>query len=177
MMEHTAFVPIVNTKGDVIGRSLAVDAINRKNEYINPVVRIAVSHNGMLYLRPRPQRCILERGKTDIPMECYLLYGETLEQSIVRLMKQAFPQAPIQDLQFNIMYHFENKVTNRLIYLFLIEIEDDNLLRDKQIKDGKLWTFQQIEHNLGKNFFSCCFENEYEHLKEVICTKEKYKEF
>ena len=167
VMEHTAFVPIVNTKGDVIGRSLAVDAINKKNEYINPVVRIAVSHNGMLYLRPRPQRCILDRGKTDIPMECYLLYGETLEQGIVRLVRQAFPQAPIQDLQFNIMYHFENKVTNRLIYLFILDVEDDNLLRDKQVKDGKLWTFQQIEHNLGKNFFSCCFENEYEHLKDV----------
>ena len=154
-----------------------MDAINKKNEYINPVVRIAVSHNGMLYLRPRPQRCILDRGKTDIPMECYLLYGETLEQGIVRLVRQAFPQAPIQDLQFNIMYHFENKVTNRLIYLFILDVEDDNLLRDKQVKDGKLWTFQQIEHNLGKNFFSCCFENEYEHLKEVICTREKYKEF
>lgn len=63
VMEHTAFVPIVNTKGDVIGRSLAVDAINKKNEYINPVVRIAVSHNGMLYLRPRPQRCILGPGE------------------------------------------------------------------------------------------------------------------
>ena len=60
MMEHTAFVPIVNTKGDVIGRSLAVDAINQKNEYINPVIRIAVSHNGMLYLRPRSQRCMLD---------------------------------------------------------------------------------------------------------------------
>lgn len=106
----------------------------------------------MLYLRPRPQRCILDRGKTDIPMECYLLYGETLEQGIVRLVRQAFPQAPIQDLQFNIMYHFENKVTNRLIYLFILDVEDDNLLRDKQVKDGKLWTFQQIEHNLGKNF-------------------------
>ncbi len=66
-MEHTAFVPIVNTKGDVIGRSLAVDAINKKNEYINPVVRIAVSHNGMLYLRPRPQRCILDRGRLIYP--------------------------------------------------------------------------------------------------------------
>ena len=71
----------------------------------------------------------------------------------------------------------ENKVTNRLIYLFLIEIEDENLLRDKQTRDGKLWTFQQIEHNLDKNFFSCCFENEYEHLKDVIYTREKYKEF
>lgn len=109
MMEHTAFVPIVNTKGDVIGRSLAVDAINQKNEYINPVIRIAVSHNGMLYLRPRSQRCMLDAGKVDIPLECYLLYGETLEQAIVRLVKQSFPQAPIQDLQFNIMYHLRIK--------------------------------------------------------------------
>lgn len=177
MMEHTAFVPIVNTKGDVIGRSLAVDAINQKNEYINPVVRIAIIHNSMLYLRPRPQRCILDAGKTDVPMECYVLYGETLEQAIRRIIKQSFPQAANEELHFNAMYHFENMVTNRLIYLFLIEIEDDNLLRDKQIRDGKLWTFQQIEHNLGKNFFSCCFENEYEHLKDVIYTREKYKEF
>lgn len=176
MMEHTAFVPIVNTKGDVIGKSLAVDAINRKNVYINPVVRIAVSHNGMLYLRPRPQRCVLDKGKTDIPMECYLLYGETLEQALNRMMQQAFPQASVQDIQFNVMYHFENEVTNRLIYLFLVEIEDEDFLRDKHAK-GKLWTFQQIEHNLDKNFFSNCFENEYEHLKGVIYTKEKYKEF
>ena len=119
LMSHTEYVPIVNTKGDVIGRSLAVDAINQKNEYINPVIRIAVSHNGMLYLRPRSQRCMLDAGKVDIPLECYLLYGETLEQAIVRLVKQSFPQAPIQDLQFNIMYHFENKVTNRLIYSLL----------------------------------------------------------
>lgn len=177
MMKHTAFVPIVNIKGDVIGRSLAADAINQKNEYINPVVRIAISYNGMLYLRPRPQRCILDAGKTDIPMECYLLYGETLKQGINRVIRQSFPQAANEEVHFNLMYHFENMVTNRLIYLFLIEIEDENHLRDKQIKDGKLWTFQQIEHNLGKNFFSCCFENEYEHLREVIYTREKYREF
>lgn len=177
MMSQVAFVPIVNTEGDVIGKSLAVDAINSKNDYINPVVRIAVMHDGMLYLYPRPQKCFFERGKTDLPMECYLLYGETLEQSIVRMLKQSFPHAPMQDLQFNIMYHFENEVTNRLIYLFILEVKDDKLLHNKHIKGGKLWTLQQIEQNLGKNFFSCCFENEYEHLKEIICTKEKYKEF
>lgn len=177
IMEHTAFLPIVNTKGDVVGKSIAIDSINRKNEYINPVVRVAVVHNGMLYLRQRPHRCVVDNDKVDIPMECYVLYGETLQEAIVRVVSQAFPEAPIQDLQFNIMYHFENEVTNRLIYLFLLEIDDDNLLRKKDTKEGKLWTFQQIEHNLGKNFFSSCFENEYEHLKKVICTREKYREF
>ncbi|WP_291530403.1 hypothetical protein [Bacteroides sp. UBA939] len=177
VMKRTALVPIVNTKGDVIGRCLAADAIKHKNDFINPVVRIAVVHNGMLYLRPRPQRCVLDKEKTDVPMECYLLFGETLKQGIMRLVKQAFPQIPIQDLQFNTMYHFENEVTNRLVYLFLLDIKDESLLQDAQhIEIGKLWTLQQIESNLGKNFFGNCFENEFEHLKEVICTREKYKE-
>lgn len=176
VMKHTAILPIVNTKGDVIGKCFAVDAINRKNDYINPVIRIAVVHNGMLYLRPRPQRCILDKGKTDIPMECYLLFGETLKQGVERLVKHTFPKIPIQGVQFNIMYHFENEVTNRLVYLFLLEVKDENLLREKHAKTGKLWTFQQMNCDIGKNFFSSCFENEVEHLKEVIDIREKYKE-
>ena len=40
VMEHTAFVPIVNTKGDVIGRSLAVDAIKKK---INIIIIIRIT--------------------------------------------------------------------------------------------------------------------------------------
>lgn len=42
VMKHTVFIPIVTTKGDVIGKAIASEAINRKNEYINPVIRITV---------------------------------------------------------------------------------------------------------------------------------------
>ena len=50
VMNHTVFVPIVNTKGDVTGKAIASEAINRKNNYINPVVRIAVASHSMLFL-------------------------------------------------------------------------------------------------------------------------------
>ena len=72
--------------------------------------------------------------------------------------------------------HFENEVTNRLIYLFIIDLEDDSVLCTPRFKNSKLWNFKQIEENLGKGFFSCCFEDEYEHLKNVIYIREKYKE-
>lgn len=176
LMNHATYVPVVNTQGGVIGKSLVVDAITRKNAYINPVIRIAVFHNGMLYLSPRPQWSTLDAEKIDLPLECYLIYGENLEQAIRRLLGKSFPQAPVEDLRFNVMYHFENEVTNRLIYLFLIDIEDERLLHDEHLRNGKLWTLQLIECNLGKGFFSSCFENEYEHLKEAICIREKYKE-
>lgn len=177
LMSHTEYVPIVNTKGDVIGKSLAIEAVNYKNAYINPVIRIAISVHGMLYLCNRPTSSMLDTGKTDIPMECYLRYGESLSEGVQRLIGNAFPKSP-QSIhpEFNIVYHFENEVTNRLIYLFIAEIEDEAILAHLPCKNGKLWHFGQIEENLHKNFFSCCFEEEYEHLKDVIYIKEKYKE-
>ena len=177
VMKHTVFVPIVTKKGDVIGKAIASEAINRKNEYINPVIRVTVASHGMLFLLPRPQCSLLEKGKTDVLMESYLLYGETLEQGVERILLRTLPTAPLQNLHFSFMYHFENESTNRLIYLFTLDLDDDSILCNKKFKGGKLWTFQQIEHNLHRNFFSGCFECEYEHIKEIIYTREKYKEF
>ncbi|ADV43340.1 hypothetical protein [Bacteroides helcogenes] len=176
VMRHTVFVPIVNTKGDVTGKAIASEAINKKNEFINPVIRIAVASHGMLFLLPRPQCSVLEGGKTDLLIEGYLLYGETLEQGAGRILRQTLPTALTSDLYFNLMYHFENEKTNRLNYLFTLDLDDDSVLCNKTFKGGKLWTLQQIEHNLGKEFFSHCFECEYEHLKAIICTREKYRE-
>lgn len=177
LMERNAFVPIVNTKGDVIGRQLAADVIREKSSHMHPVIRIAISYKDMLFLAPRSQQAIIERGKTDIPMETYLLYGETLEAGVKRLMQYYFPNMGKQNVQFNAMYNFENNETNRLIYLFLLEVTDESYLHEKTFKESKLWTPLQIKYNLGKNFFSSCFEHEYEHLREVIDTREKYREF
>ena len=176
MMSHTEYVPIVNLKGDVVGRSLAVEAINYKNAYTNPVIRIAISSHGMLFLSNRPSTAILDKEKVDVPMECYLRFGESLTDGVERLVRNAFPQGSGLKPEFNIMYHFENEVTNRLIYLFIVDVTDDSILCNPHFKEGKLWRFKQIEENLGKNFFGSCFEEEYEHLKDVICIREKYKE-
>ena len=175
-MSHTEYVPIVNTKGDVIGKTPAIEAVNYKNAYINPVIRIAISTHGMLFLCDRPSTAILDKGKVDIPMECYLRYGESLEAGATRLINNAFPHEKDIKPEFNIVYHFENEVTNRLIYLFIVDIKDDAILCTPRFKNSKLWSFKQIEENLGKGFFSSCFEDEYEHLKGVIYIREKYRE-
>lgn len=175
LMSHTEYIPIVNTKGDVIGKSPAIEAMNYKNAYINPVVRIAVTTHGMLFLCDRSTTAILDKEKTDVPMECYLRYGESLSDGVTRLIQHAFPEVKDMSPEFNIVYHFENAVTNRLIYLYIIDIKDDTILCSPHFKNSKIWNFKQIEENLGKSFFSSCFEDEYEHLKSVICIKEKYR--
>ncbi len=174
VMAHTEYVPIVNTRGDVIGKSLAVEAINYKNAYINPVIRIAVSTHGMLFLCNRPQSCILDKGKVDIPMECYLRYGETLTAGANRLLSNAFPKA--SDLKPHLPSPIILK-TNRPIVWSICSLSIWKRLHSLRstIQRRKVMDFPTIEHNLGTHFFSECFELEYEHLKQVIGIREKYK--
>jgi hypothetical protein len=176
VIAYADFFPIVNEKGEVTGKILAVDAINHHNDYIHPVVRIVVSHKKMLYLSRRSQNRLVDKGKIDIPFECYLRYGETLQDTVNRIIGGYFPDTETISPVFNIKYRFENEKRNRLIYLFIIDVENESSLSQFCSKsEGKLWTFQQIEENLSMHLFSNCFEKEYGHLREVICTREKYK--
>lgn len=176
LMEDTVFLPIVDKEGNIIGKTMASDAFEQKNDFIIPVIRIAVTAHGMLYLHPRPAQDIYEGGKTDMLLESFLLYGETLEKGLKRLTQKTFSAEQTQNLYFNFMYHHEDKATNRLVYLFTLDLDDDSALSQINVEGGKLWTFQQIEHNLHRNFFSSCFEYEYEFIKTIILTREQYKE-
>ena len=116
----------------------------------------------------RSARRFLKKVDREIDIDSltfYLLNKHTSPEDISGYLKPTF----------TISYHFENEQTNRLVYLFIVDMEDDSILCDPRFKGGKLWTFQQIEHNLGTHFFSECFELEYEHLKQVIGIREKYK--
>lgn len=176
VMGNAVFVPVVNRQGDVIGRTMLSEAIASKNEYLLPVVRIMLTSGNMMYLCPRPQEYAVEMGKMDLPMESYLLYGETLEQAAWRVLHQSLPAVPAGNLHFNFVYYYEDEASKRLTYLFTLELEDESSMNGHVFKGGKLWTLSQIEQNLCKNFFSYYFEYEYEQLKSIIYTRGKYKE-
>lgn len=172
VMSHELFLPIVNAQGDVTGKLLAVDAFQPTVRQMLPIVRIAVTLHGMFFLRHRPQTYHFGIGKTDLPIEGYLVFGESLEKGVLRMLHKALPDAPTERLFFNLSHLYEDPQIKRLVYLYTLDLSDESLL--KGTKDGKLWTMQQIEHNIGKHFFSPYFEEEYETLKEIVCTREKY---
>lgn len=171
------FLPIVTPRGEVTGKVLAEDIRNGKSHLLHPVIRIAVIVHGMLYLQPRKKgRFSLEAGKTDLPLESCLAYGESLEEGVKRIVTEQMPQADADRVEFNIRYRYESSETNRLVYLYLLELEDETIARKGEGEQGKPWTFSSIEQDLGKGVFSSFLENEYEHLKSVICTRGKYRE-
>lgn len=168
LMRRTVFVPVVNADGDVTGKALASDALSKKQKYMIPFVRVAVTLNGMLYLCPRPQNASFEKGRTDLPVEGCLYYGETLKQGVHRLVRQVLPEISMQDIKYNFKYILNNEVTNRLVYVFTLTIDHDNQLRRHKGRAGKLWTIPQIEQNIGQNFFCSSFEDEYNRVFSMI---------
>lgn len=175
IIKQEEMIPIVNKQGDVIGRRLKVEAHSYKNAFINPIIRIAFICNGMLLLCSRKSTCVAEKSKVDIPLEGYLQYGEKPEECVNRLMEEVFPDGTSIIPRFSIKHHFKNDDTNRLVYLYIAYVDDESLLANFPCPHSKLWTFHQIEENLGKNFFSQCFEGEYEHLKESTLIWEEFK--
>jgi hypothetical protein len=178
MHRHDCYLPVVNENGDVTGKISAMIALGKKTEYMIPVVRIALAYNNMLYLCPCNRPAENEKGKTDLPVADFLLYKETLEQRIRFMMKENYPQLPLDNgITYIGKKRCETNHTAQLNYLFLFRTDNEEYLTANRAKQqGKLWTFQQIEQNLHKNFFSPLFEAEYEALKSAILHPESKQE-
>ena len=172
-LKQKGYVPVVNAQGKVIGRRpLLPEILHDGRNAIYPVVRIAITAYNMLYLAPRPETDFDEPGKNDLPLEGYLIYGENISQAARRILHGLLPQASLQNLHYHFKYFYRDDTTHRLVFLCTFELENDDVLRGK----GKLWTFRQIKQDLGKHYFSKFLEHEYEPLKDLIYTREKYKE-
>lgn len=140
-----------------------------------PVIRIAFAYNGMLFLSSHTCDCGVEKTKIDLPLESRLNYGESPQQGAENLLARAYSEKIPLEPRFSIKYSQEPEGGSILVYLYIAYIEEESLLYNPYFKQGKLWTFSQIEANLGKNFFCDRFEYEYEHLKEAVTIWEEFK--
>lgn len=175
LTKHIEYIPIVNSNGTVIGKTLGLDVINYKNTYTNPVIRIIAASKGKIYLCNRSSNCIIEQNKLDLPMECYLKFGETLEEGAQRLLKNSFPKLKGIKPMFNLVYPYKDEHTSRLNYLFLIDVDDENLVQNNSFKNGGFRSFEEIDKIIENNEVSRLLNQEYEHIKNIIYTREKYK--
>jgi hypothetical protein len=177
-MKVPEFVPVITSQGTVIGKVDKNLAGEYKNEHTHPIVRIAVVSHDMLFLSKRSMQRVIDKGKIDTPLETYLLFKEGIDSGVERLLKETFPHKwTMLHPKFSVKYKFRNEDTDRIVYLFILDLgTDDEILCDPKFENGKLWTFQQIELNLGQHYFSEMFENEYDHLNLIIETRGIYKE-
>ncbi len=166
-LDKEEWLPVVTESGDVHGRIAKSVSVNMKNKFLHPMVRVALIHDNMLYLKTRDATRMLDPGKLDYPFEKYMQYDHKIEEAVKNAVKKEIKTDNLP-VRFLLKYIFENENTKRLIFLYISEISDDKEFKDLHLKEGKLWTANQIEDNMGSGIFSECFELEFEYLKNTV---------
>ena len=166
-LQGEEWLPVINERGVVQGRIAKSVSASLKNKFLHPIVRIAIIHDGMLYLKNRDKSRLLNPGRLDYPFETYMQYNHNIGEAIKNAVKQEIENKTLP-VRFILKYVFENDTTKRLIYLYVAVIRSEKEFNDLHLEGGKLWTTNQIEDNIGSNIFSETFEQEFDYLKSTV---------
>lgn len=169
------WLPIVNQSGEVTGRVAKSISDKMKNRFMHPVIRVALVHEGEIYLQKRESDDTLDPDTYDHPFEKYMLFNHEINLAVRNSITRALN---MQELPFNFLlkYVYENENTKRLIFLFVSRIESEEQLESIKILKGKFWTMKQIEDSFAdEEIFSECFQLEYEYLKNTVLQPELLK--
>lgn len=163
------WLPIVTEKGEVTGKIAKNVSLTMGNKFLHPVVRVALISKSRVYLQKRPPNDILNPDKLDYPFEKYMLFNHEINlaarNSIKKMVGDDLSDVSIK---FLLKYVFENENTRRLIFLFVVEIDDEEKVRREGNMSGKFWTIKQLEDGFADEIFSECFELEFEYLKNMV---------
>lgn len=167
------YLPIIDSGSRVIGHIALSEMETFDKKFQHPIVRVLFKNGNQLYLRNRPKNWSFEVGKSDLPIEDFIDYGENLEDAVKRLMQYYFGKTKLEPC-FMLKYSFENKARKSLNYLYVVEVSESKLAHIKALKGGKWWIESQIVENLGKKYFSSAFESEFEYIQSTVLMAEKY---
>lgn len=172
-LKKEMWLPVLNDKGSVIGCiAYSVSRLLPK-KYYHPIVRIALVHKGMLYLAKRNEYAYVSASMIDYPFYRYVLFRQSIEAAAQEAVEGLKTLVSKIQPRLLIRYTFENERVKHQVSLFVICIQDEQVIEQyKQVQDGKLWSIQQIEENLGKGIFSVYFEREFSYLKNTILLAE-----
>ena len=127
----------------------------------------------MLYLAKRSEYAYVSASLIDYPFYRYVLFRQSIESAAQQAIEKLKTLTGKISPKLLIRYTFENEKIKHQVSLFIIRISDENVLEQyKEIQDGKLWSIQQIEENLGKGIFSIYFEHEFSYLKNTVLLAE-----
>lgn len=169
------WLPVVTEKGDVTGRVAKSITKELKNWFMHPVVRVVLLHDGKIYLKERDPSCLLNPGRLDYPFEKYLQFNHDIDEAARNSLGRECGERDLP-LRFLLKYTFENDTTNRLIFLYAVNVTDEETFNSLPLNGGKLWTLAQIEDNMQGGLFSECFEQEFEYLKNTLFLALQFKQ-
>jgi len=167
--EIKEILPVVDEAGNITGKAMRGDChFNPAKKILHPVVHLHVfNQKGDIFLQHRPLTKLVQPGKWDTAVGGHVSYGENIRNSLHR---EAFEEIGIKDFKAELVqkYIWETDAEKELVYMFTCETEEEIIVNQDEVSEGRFWTFTEIRANFGKGVFTPNFEKEFLILMEKI---------
>ncbi len=154
------YFDIINREGKIIGKATREECHGDRSLAHRTVHVLVFNSNGELFLQKRPMNKDIQPGKWDTSVGGHLDLGETFYQAVRREMKEELGiDVPVEYLYD---YWMCNEVETEYVHTYTCTYDGIVNLNAGEIDDGRFWSREEIEKNIGTGVFTPNFEQEYQ---------------
>ena len=161
------WLPLVAADGKILDAAPRSMVHRGKERWLHPVVHVQLLRQGGLWLQKRPAHKLVQPGKWDTAVGGHVAAGESLEKSLQRETSEEIGVA-LAEVQHLGRYEWQSELERELVYTFVLKHEGPLRPHPEELDGGRVWSFDEIEAQLGKDVFTPNFEYEYQRYRTVL---------
>jgi len=159
-MGRMEYFPLVDEKGQTIGKASRQEC-HSGTKWLHPVVHLHMFNPaGELYLQKRAMWKDIQPGKWDTAVGGHVDYGESVEEALRREVREELGISCF-DPVFIRSYIFESEIEKELVNAFRTVYTGVISPCPEEIEEGRFWSLEEIDANLGEGVFTPNFEGEF----------------
>lgn len=167
--------PLVDEQGAIIGQATRREC-HSGSMLLHPVIHLHIFNSkGELFLQKRSSTKEVQPNKWDSSVGGHIDLNETPFVAAQREAKEEIGLS-LCDLHYVDKFIIETDIERELTYVFFTESDMQPKVDMDEVSDGKFWSIESIQENLGKGIFTINFELDFDRfLKHGISyLKNKY---
>ncbi|NDW10807.1 NUDIX domain-containing protein [Dysgonomonas sp. 520] len=149
--------PLVDEAGNVIGQATRSEC-HRGSMLLHPVIHLHVFNSrGDLFLQKRSAAKDIQPNLWDSSVGGHIDLGETPYDAAIREAGEEIGLQGIAPIYIT-KHIITTDVERELTYCFYAEYDKSFQIDNEEVSDGRFWTMDEIEKNMGKGMFTYNFE-------------------
>jgi isopentenyldiphosphate isomerase len=161
--------PLVNDRGEVIGRALR-SQVHKNPALMHPVVHcLVVNSRGDFLLQLRSRHKDVQPGRWDTSVGGHVAFGEAIESALAREMREELGlDAAVLAPRLIHRYVMRSEIETELVYTYLCETEGPFVPEPDEIDEVRFWSAEQIAGALGTGTLTPNFEDEFQRVSALL---------